>query len=474
MHAACARCKSQNMKCPKQEGESSCTRCLRAGVPCIAAPPSRQGKRPREQGSSPPPEIPVEQVVHDLSLPAQALVSRFVADWGEECGGAADILRGAFAGSATPPSRSTLFMLLRHFAAWATASGSEIFLWRTCRLAAACGIPMQGIILGLEKEMPAAVLRLPKVLQDSFASYEEKGEMILCTRVNPTAGGLFLRASKCFEARVCTAEALREHWRTGGTQTSNRGGSAQGHDDAGLPAVWSRFVHPDDKAVLPTAFGRLLSKMTLSAPSAPQASQQPHPSSGAEAPAGQVGDSAADAESIYLCSAMLSAEKSDRKESWEWHHGEALVRILMMGPSSPGTYVPCQVKLCLGRDLASEGAHFGLALGTTITALAPVSGSTALSTSAPYGVHCPPASLLELQHGTSSCGATQVTPNIREAAAAAPAESKAAVGESSDEPSRAAGLAAGRSSWLEAEGVDFLLGDLEEMLRAGASADTLG
>ena len=51
---ACLRCKQHKVCCKKLNGpDQPCERCVAAGVPCVAAPPSRQGKRSKSH--HPPP-----------------------------------------------------------------------------------------------------------------------------------------------------------------------------------------------------------------------------------------------------------------------------------------------------------------------------------------------------------------------------------------------------------------------------------
>ena len=47
LRAACDRCHSQKIKCPRREGSETCDRCMKARTPCIFSP-FRQKKHPEE------------------------------------------------------------------------------------------------------------------------------------------------------------------------------------------------------------------------------------------------------------------------------------------------------------------------------------------------------------------------------------------------------------------------------------------
>ncbi|KAI0169411.1 hypothetical protein GGR52DRAFT_520366 [Hypoxylon sp. FL1284] len=46
MRSSCDRCHSQKLKCPKQPGLPTCTRCLRAGAACVFSPAGLPARRP--------------------------------------------------------------------------------------------------------------------------------------------------------------------------------------------------------------------------------------------------------------------------------------------------------------------------------------------------------------------------------------------------------------------------------------------
>ena len=155
--SACLHCKRLKVKCT--EAETGCERCLKAGRPCLPAPPSRQGKRTREPKPSENELSALQAKQEGASDVAQAapreripepitrLISQIVNDWGPS-NSCSFLLLGFFSGGMPPPVE--LLWLLRHWASIASLGNSHALLHSTLNLAAACNIPVAEVLKGID------------------------------------------------------------------------------------------------------------------------------------------------------------------------------------------------------------------------------------------------------------------------------------------------------------------------------------
>ena len=238
-----------------------CIRCVKAGTPCVDAPPSRQGKRSRDEdlGDHQRDQMNwklIESNSAHMSTSAQGTVVqrpslRFVrsilADWDEDHQEELNMLRGLL-DAASVPSRDAVRWAVRHLAAVATARDAKPLFEGTMRLAACYAIPIGEVILDVEAEMPSPDYEITKGFQDMREALEkssvDEGCFFFCRTLNPTrTGELLLWSSSNFKAQVSDLDELQAHW-MGSNGT-----------------LWDAFVHPDDLAVIPTALGRIAASM---------------------------------------------------------------------------------------------------------------------------------------------------------------------------------------------------------------------
>jgi len=220
---ACLRCKTLKVRCEKPES-GACARCARAGQPCTAAPPSRQGKRSR------PPET--AQLASETTVTSDSVVTV-----PEACASSCSALvRGLY--SSTPP-RSMLRVLLREWAAIALARNGWALMQSTMAMAKECGMNVAELMAGVERVLlPSSPPPLPiaERLRDSSG-------LFLVRRHVPTPDGDFVTdANDAFVRRVCSIEDMKACWRSNQTD------------------VLSLFVHPDDSQTLPRAIGNLIAQ----------------------------------------------------------------------------------------------------------------------------------------------------------------------------------------------------------------------
>ena len=155
--SACLRCKTLKVRCT---GPPDCERCARAGVPCVPAPPSQQGKRPRQEYELPQVPLPVACTTSTPYPEAVImLVRQLASEWGhmDTC---THVLFGFFRDGA-PPSRESLLWLLRHWAGIASVRNSHAMLSQMLRLATACGISVSDVLLGIEASVRNVGLPIP-------------------------------------------------------------------------------------------------------------------------------------------------------------------------------------------------------------------------------------------------------------------------------------------------------------------------
>ena len=261
---ACLRCKQQKLRCLKEDGADACERCIRVGLECVKAPPSRQGKRSQSQQregkcirKSDCIHTPVLQAAKGslTRLPTAHRVRTIM----EACCGTnlelMDILSGIF-DQVSIPSRKALLWTMRHFCALATGLGWVSLFQNALKIAASYGITISDVVLELEKELKEAPSLEDGALAPEMTAYLEQssqaeGTFWVGRRLNPTRKGeLVMWASSNFKAQVASEEALRAQWRRVGDDGSG-----------GTTALWDAFVHPDDRSVIPMALGRVIATM---------------------------------------------------------------------------------------------------------------------------------------------------------------------------------------------------------------------
>ena len=265
---ACLRCKTLKVKCEKPEGES-CVRCLKAGVPCEAAPPSRQGKRSRSPDKD-------KSKVAKVALPVAGDAVGKVT--GEKCPNA--LIRGMLK---SIPSRSMLHSLLREWAAISLARNGWSLMDCTLSLAKEHGFSTSELLAGVER------LLLPfGPPPPQLAALLEHSEYPCSVRrhVPNAEGELLVFGNKAFVEQVCKLEGQCGH-----TQTAVGRAASSCHTPhtplrrletvdrsfdaasvrapaADLRACWrankvdmhSLYVHPEDVQVIPLTIGHLIAQ----------------------------------------------------------------------------------------------------------------------------------------------------------------------------------------------------------------------
>lgn len=247
---SCARCKAQKLKCIKL-GVSGCERCARAGVQCVPAGPSRQGKRTRHENDGELQKTLLQSVgeTEELRTPSPAkdpklLIIRLTNEFGPS-DSTAYFLDGFFQEVATEmPSKQNLAWLLRHCAELATARNMHSVLHLVMSLAAAFDIPVFDVVGASMRatKFPFRPSSLPPppglgCLLDSLPGF------IFARGASPRAdGSVLLYANHAFCDNLCSLDTLHNTW------SANE-----------LPML-ARFVHKDDLFILPHEIGKFASQ----------------------------------------------------------------------------------------------------------------------------------------------------------------------------------------------------------------------
>ena len=247
---SCARCKAQKLKCIKL-GLSGCERCARAGVQCVPAGPSRQGKRTRHENDGELQKTLLQYVgaTEELRTPSPAkdpmrLIIRLTNEFGPS-DSTAYFLDGFFQDVATEmPSKQNLAWLLRHCAELATARNMHSVLHLVMNLAAAFDIPVFDVVGASMRatKFPFRPCELPPppglgCLLDSLPGF------IFARGASPRAdGSVLLYANHAFRDNLCSLDTLHVTW------SANE-----------LPML-ARFVHKNDLFILPHEIGKFASQ----------------------------------------------------------------------------------------------------------------------------------------------------------------------------------------------------------------------
>jgi len=215
--------------------EGSCERCARTGHPCLPAPPSRQGKRPKREGSQ---LITDSQPAADKEEMVRRLLEKMQRDWGAN-NSCAHFVQGFFAPG--NPNPQAIKWLLHHWMGLATARNSYGLLDGTIRLAAMCDVAVSDLVVGSQSSIRPTGLPPPDPVVHCVDSLPGYG---YARSANPRSdGSVDLYVNAAFREHVCAVERLHGCW------------------EANENEMLSLFIHPDDIHVLPQETGKFLAQV---------------------------------------------------------------------------------------------------------------------------------------------------------------------------------------------------------------------
>ena len=228
--ASCRRCKQHKVRCVRMPVGEQCERCVRMGLSCEEAAPSRQGKRSR----SPPLDMLHGEDPFVLVTPSAELLAAISPNHGCQVA----FMHGLF-GSGVRVSRQLLLLFLRDWAATAICRNSYDMLHDTMRLGASCAFHCSELLKNLENRL--CVKQPPHHL---VARVENSTALTYARRhaVGPD-GNLVLLTNSKWDEQLAPGRTMRDWW---GVQRKEI-----------LPIL----IHPHDHVNMYHGIGRLMSQL---------------------------------------------------------------------------------------------------------------------------------------------------------------------------------------------------------------------